>query len=188
MILENNAYANIEVSQFDDLKPGYTLAKPYQHLSFFNLTVKSHHELKGLLPHSKPKYAASGPFPRALYPAPYWTTSGTKTTSFDMKELWVGCVDARKGKNATHAATTCQFTVQCTSPVAQGQHEGPYLESYTPASASTGAGAAMMLYTPSFTYCTAVELSLYTSDAGTQTTLLVVDSLSYTIREGEVFS
>ncbi|KAL9130506.1 MAG: hypothetical protein Q9217_001326 [Psora testacea] len=173
-------------TDFDDLPAGSTIEQPYQHLSFFNLTVQDARggsRTRGIKPHSKPNYAVSGPYPTPLTPAPYWTIRGTETTSFDMHEMWAGCVTANGTKNG-YTATKCQFTIVCYTAVGRGR-EGPVLVTYTP---SGPTGAKMMNVFIDFAYCTTFSTSLYTSDAGTASTLFVVDSLSYTIREGEVFN
>ena len=62
--------------------------------------------------------------------------------------------------------------------------ERPYLYTCTPSIATR---AEMMRVDPDFTYCTIVEVSVYTSGTGPASMLFMVDSLNYTIREGEVF-
>ena len=82
-----------------------------------------------------------------------------------------------------YATTNCEFTVDCLTSGEFG-HEGPFLYTYTPSSATA---AAMTQFSPSFTTCTQADFSDYTSGAGPANTLFVIDSVKYTIREGEVF-
>ncbi|KAL9103227.1 MAG: hypothetical protein Q9163_001714 [Psora crenata] len=176
----------MEKMLFDDLGVGSTLEQPYQHLKFSPLTVrdsKAGQGARAIIPQSKPNYAAIGPFPSPLTPQMSWSTSGTETTSFDVHDYWAGCITTN-GTKSGYVATNCDFTVQCITPFGIG-HEGPYLERYRP---SGPKNAAMMKVTPGFSFCTSFSGSVYSSDGGTASTLLVIDSLNYTIREGEVFN
>ncbi|MCJ1460724.1 hypothetical protein MMC28_011106 [Mycoblastus sanguinarius] len=102
-------------TNFDNLDVDPTIEQSYRHLSYSNLTVQAGHRARGIIPHSKPKYALSGPYPRPLTAAPSWPIDGTSTTSFDMNGMWVGCLNANNTKNG-YAATKCQFTVDCVTP------------------------------------------------------------------------
>ncbi|KAL2039915.1 hypothetical protein N7G274_007318 [Stereocaulon virgatum] len=171
------------VANFDDLEDGYQFTKPYDHLSWFRLTVRARGggaHRRGLIPHTKPNYAVAGPYPELYHTAPYFNISGTKTTSFDFTSFYAGCIVANQNRTG-YAATNCQFTVDC---LVGQRHQGPYLYTYTPSSATA---APMTEYGPGFTYCYQADFSLYTSGAGPANTLLVIDSVNYTIREGETF-
>ncbi|KAL2047815.1 hypothetical protein ABVK25_011316 [Lepraria finkii] len=173
------------VANFDDLADGYKLQQPYDHLSYFNLTV-SHGghgaHARGLIPHTKPNYAIAGPYPSPYITAPKINISGTKTTSFDLTSFWAGCLVANNTQSG-YAATSCKFTVDCLTPGGFG-HEGPFLYTYTPNSATA---AAMTQFSPDFITCTQADFSVFTSAAGPANTLFVIDSVEYTVREGEVF-
>ena len=135
----------------------------------------------GVKPNTPYQYAIGGPY-RPSTPLPSFGISGTKTTTFDLKEMSVGCFqDKTDASDRLLDATNCQFTVQCYTP---DRHAGPVLYSYV---AGTSSDAPMMRLTPDFQYCTTAQVNLYTSDAGLDKTYLAIDSILYTAREGEVF-
>ena len=184
-----NPNTKLTLFQFDFTRVGtYFSTTYYHHLNYEGLTVKdmdrgSH--ARGLIPHSEPHYALSN---QGVNGSSYITTTlsvyGTKTTTFDMNHLWFGCLSPTNTRSA-YAAVACNVSVDCSSPLSFEGHLGPRSFTFTP---SGPKHQQMILMDIGYTYCTDVTLGVYSEFVfdGTSDAILVIDSLNYTAREGEV--
>lgn len=173
--------------KFNDLDVGSKIKRPYHHLSYSSVTVGdigAGRQARGVIPHSKPKYALNGPYPNGFIYAPTLSIADTNTTSFDLHELWVGCLNVNNTKNG-YNAIQCEIYLQCTTPADMDGNEGPVFALYTP---SSGTGAAVMKMLPGFTYRTSAYFKITGSTAGAGSTIFVTDSYNYTIQQVEVFT
>lgn len=56
----------------------------------------------------------SGPYPNGFIYAPTLSIADTNTTSFNLHELWVGCLNVNNTKNG-YNAIQCGIYLQCTT-------------------------------------------------------------------------
>lgn len=173
---------------FDITHVGSTLKGTYHHLTFQGLTVKDINKgnhTRGLIPHSEPHYALSN---RGTDGGDYVTTTlsidGTATTTFDMNSLWFGCLSPHNTESG-YAAVECQVSIDCVAPLSMEGHLGPELFTFTP---SGPEDQQMIKMDVGYTYCTEVTMGVSEGGAfdGSGDAILVVDSLNYVAREGEV--
>lgn len=177
------------LADFDDLPAGDPLNHPYKHLTYLNLTVvdgQHNPHYSALHPESKPNYAVS-PFPTTQYQLiSQLTILGTKTTSFDLTSLYLACLTPADNtttttkKNPKFKPIPCRVALDCPTTTSFEGHQGPDLVTYD-------GGKDMLFVEPSFfTYCQGLTIELVTTTGADFTrTVVVIDSLRYTVREGE---
>jgi len=78
----------------------------------------------------------------------------------------------------TKVAVKCQFTVTGLNAAPSTGHQGPFLVTYTPGSAT---GAAMMKVAVGFSGIREAYTNIYTSDAPVEQTVSFLDSVRYTV-------
>ncbi|KAK0512955.1 hypothetical protein JMJ35_004972 [Cladonia borealis] len=168
---------------FDITPVGSTLKGEYHHLTWTGLTVKdvnTGNHTRGIHPHSPHRYALA-----TLAGEVDLSISGTKTTTFDIESLWFGCL-APHNTESGYAAVECQVSIDCDAPSSMEGHLGPSVTTYTP----TGTfGQQMQKMDVGYKYCT--DVPIWVSTVGgpwdrSQDAVLVIDSVSYVAREGEV--
>ena len=177
-------------ANFDDLPVGDPFHKPYKHLTYENLTVEDGHNphYSGLQPESEPHYALS-PLPTVQYEyVSQLTITGTKTTSFDFISCYLGCLaintttttTKRGNKTPKYTPIPCRVSVDCVTTITPEGHQGPDVVSYD------GGEEMVFVETMVFTYCQSFPIEIVSSGVDFTSTVVVVDSFKYTIREGEV--
>ena len=164
--------------QFDD-RPNAQVLTEYRHLNYNNVTVehqgsKGDH-YRGIFPYSKPHYGIA--YPANTHNAAVLSLEGTKTTSFDFYSVEAGCISPLNIRSG-YEALACNISIECATSPSFELHYGPTIFEYVP---SEPFGAELMLMVPSgYEFCQEMVIRTMSDD-----TVLVVDQVTYTIREGE---
>ncbi|KAL6721688.1 hypothetical protein ACLMJK_000792 [Lecanora helva] len=164
------------IANFDDVPAHFPLPTPYHYLHYANLTVSP--ALPKLIPPSLPNYGLSGPYADLYAVKPHLSIDDTPSTSFDLHNVYVGCVSAKN-----HTPIACRPYIQCATPIGMEGNEGPLQPQYKPNSA--GGGSTLLHVQVGFTYLTYCDFRVVESALAFPETLLLTDGFNYTIREGE---
>ena len=130
--------------------------------------------LSGVRPHSPPNYAANGPateWPGTVI----FTNINTNATSFDLQSFYFGCLVATD----TLLSTACGFTAGAYA-TGSGLHVGETSFEYKPGSL-TNATMMEASFGSDFSGLEEVALTLTSSAATVENTILVIDSIKYVV-------
>jgi len=148
-----------------------TVPTPYKGLNYFGAYLTNPNVPSApppIIPNSSPYYV-TGQAGKGLGVA----TDGTTTESFNLDSFYVGCFDARDQE-----VLYCNFTVTGFN-AADERHQGPYL--FTFDEPITDFKAPMEKFSVHWTGLEAFDLRVIADDATLARTVLVMDSVEYTI-------
>ena len=174
--LQTNALIRLQ-PKFDALIANEQVPSPYKYLTWANATVIS--PIRNLPPASSPHYTLSGPYPDSDVIGPFISIDNTKSTSFDLNSVYVGCVTL-----SGHTPISCRPYIQCATPTNMDGNEGPLQPIYT-ANGNGSTSSSLLNVNVGFTYLTYCEFRVVESAVALADTLLVTDSFNFTVRQGE---